>query len=276
MMRTFLIAVVAILCIPFSVFAQAPAKTKLHKKGDFYLYWGYNRSGYTTSDIRFTGPGYDFTLQDVQAHDRPTEVTLENYAKPANMTIPQYVYRIGYFISDRWALSAGMDHMKYVLGANQTVAINGSIQQPGNPFNGDYNGEERELTSDFLHFEHTDGLNYASVGADYFYPIYTSPSGRYGVSALAGAGLGLLIPKSNVTLMGGERNDEFHIAGWGASLNLGAQAYFFKYFFFRTQLKGGWISMQDILTRPGDVSDRAHQNFGFGMWDFAVGGQFSF
>lgn len=256
--------------------AQAPGKSKLHEKGDFYLYWGYNRSGYTTSDIRFTGPGYDFTLEDVGAHDRPTEVTLENYAKPANITIPQYVYRIGYFITDRWSISAGMDHMKYVLGANQTVSMTGSIQQPGNPFNGDYQGEERALSNDFLHFEHTDGLNYASVGTDYFYPLYVSQNGEHGVSALAGAGLGLLIPKSNVTLMGGERSDVFHVAGWGASANLGVQAYFFKHFFFRTQLKGGWISMQDILTRPGDAPDRAHQNFGFGMWDFVLGGQFSF
>jgi len=251
-------------------------REQVSKKGSVFLYWGYNRSGYTTSDIQFTGPGYDFTLNGVQAHDRPTEITLENYAKPANITIPQYVYRFGYYLTDRWSISVGMDHMKYVLGANQLATIEGFVDQPGNVFNGDYNGEEIALSSDFLQFEHTDGLNYASLGADYYYPIYRSPQGDLGVHALAGAGLGLLIPKSNVTLMGGERNDEFHVAGWGLSVNLGAQLDFYKYFFFRTQLKGGYMSMQDILTRPGSVPDRAHQSFGFVMWDFALGGQFFF
>jgi len=42
------------------------------RKGSYFAFWGYNRSDYPTSDIHFTGPGYDFTLHDVVAADAPT------------------------------------------------------------------------------------------------------------------------------------------------------------------------------------------------------------
>ena len=32
-------------------------------KGTMFVYWGWNRAGFSKSDIRFKGNGYDFTLQ---------------------------------------------------------------------------------------------------------------------------------------------------------------------------------------------------------------------
>lgn len=236
------------------------------------LLWGYNRSIFSNSDIHFSGTGYDFTLKDVKAFDRPTDFSLKNYFKPANITIPQYVYRLSYFVTDHWAVSLGMDHMKYVMPA-QNSHISGEINQSGNPYNGQFEQQEIQVTPDFLKFEHTDGLNYLNLLGEYYYEVYSSPSQNFGIVPFAGAGGGMMIPKSNVTLMNGDRSDRFHIAGFGLSANLGVQFYFYKHFFFRTQVKGGYINMPDILTRPGEAIDRASQDFWFGMWDFALGGQ---
>ena len=51
---------------------------------------------------------------------------------PANITIPQTNYRIGYFFKEHYTISVGVDHMKYVMIADQKVQINGEINT-GNP-----------------------------------------------------------------------------------------------------------------------------------------------
>lgn len=247
-----------------------------HKKGDFSFYWGYNRAAFTTSDITYVGPGYDFTLQDVVAFDRPTAFEADVYFGLTTVSIPQYVYRIGYFVNSHWSVSVGVDHMKYVMPENLTLIINGTINQPNNPYNGVYSNSQIFVADTFLTFEHTDGLNYVNLGADYFYEIYTNKTGSFSAELIGGGGLGALIPKSNVTLMNGTRNDEFHFAGYGLHANAGFQLNFWRHLFFRTQAKAGFIHMPDILTTPGDVEDRASQHFWFAMWDFALGAQWHF
>src|SRR5436190_1568174 len=55
-----------------------------------YFYWGYNRSFFSHSDIHFSGPGYNFTIYDVLATDRPTKFSAAAYLNPAHITVPQY------------------------------------------------------------------------------------------------------------------------------------------------------------------------------------------
>src|SRR5690606_40086143 len=42
-----------------------------HNKGKIFFSWGGNREAFTKSDITFKGENYNFTLNDVKAHDRP-------------------------------------------------------------------------------------------------------------------------------------------------------------------------------------------------------------
>src|SRR5882672_4746418 len=88
-----------------------------------FVSWGYNRAQFTTSRIHFTGDNYDFTLHDVVASDRPEAFSFENYFAPKNIWIPQYNYRVGWFYNDFWSISIGLDHMKYVVNADQEVQI---------------------------------------------------------------------------------------------------------------------------------------------------------
>lgn len=245
------------------------------KKGDFFAYWGYNRAIYGNSDIHFSGPGYNFTLAKVKAHDRPTDFSIPEYFKITSLWTPQYVYRFGYFISNKWSISLGLDHMKYIMTQNQMAAIKGNIT--GHElYDGNYNGESIELTESFLTFEHTDGLNYLNITAERHFTVFAPPSGRFYMAILAGCGIGAVIPKSNVMLFGEGRSDRFHAAGFGLSANAGLQIGFLRYFFFRTQVKGGYINMPDILTKPAGYTDRADQEIWFGVLDFALGGQWHF
>lgn len=49
---------------------QTPRRVD-QRKGTWSFQWGYNRDSYTQSDISFHGPGYNFTLKDVVAKDKP-------------------------------------------------------------------------------------------------------------------------------------------------------------------------------------------------------------
>ena len=238
---------------------------KKHYKGRIYFYWGWNRAIYSKSDIHFTGDDYDFTLMNVEATDRQTNFSLDPYLNPALITIPQTNARIGYFISDNWEISIGVDHMKYVMVQDQTVAIDGYIDVPDNEFNGVYDGQEIELTSDFLTFEHTDGLNYVDVEMNYFRNLLQFNQFskiNIDLNALGGLGIGMLYPKSNVMLFDENRNDAFHVAGFGLSAKIGLNLTIYDYFFIQSELKGGYINMPDIITST-HANDRAKQSFYF-------------
>lgn len=53
-----------------------PARYTAHNKGKFFFFWGGNRDYYTNSDITFSGNGYNFTIKDVEAVDKPKGCTL--------------------------------------------------------------------------------------------------------------------------------------------------------------------------------------------------------
>ncbi len=260
--------------VSLNSFAQKGWFEQEDKKGELYLYWGYNRALYSNSDITFTGSNYDFTLTDVVAKDRQTEFAVDPYLNPAAFTIPQYNYRFGYYFKSRWSLSLGMDHMKYVMPQDQMVKINGFINEPSSVYQGEFSDQNISLVESFLTFEHTDGLNYLSLEAEHFTNLYRFNQ-KHSINIYGGAGGGMLIPKSNVKLMGFDRHDVFHVAGFGLSAKAGINVTLWRFFFIQTELKGGYINMGDILVRPGDVVDRSSQDFWFTQWNFVIGGYIS-
>lgn len=242
-------------------------KNLTHKKGDLSIYWGWNGSNYTNSDIHFSGNNYNFTLNDVVALDRQSAFDPAIYFNPANMTIPQYNLRIGYFIHDKYQLSIGADHMKYVMRNYQDVTINGEINV-GSGYDGTYSGETINLKPNFLLFEHTDGLNYENIELRRFDEIIQKKN--FSLSLNEGIGAGVMIPKTNTTLLNNQRYDEFHLAGYGLSLVGSLNFTFYKHFFIQSELKGGFIHMPDIRTTMNS-SDKASQHFFFAQYNVVFG-----
>ncbi len=254
---------------------ETPEKYTAHNKGKFYIFWGGNRETYSKSDINFKGADYNFTIYDVEAHDKPKGWNLD-YVNPARMTIPQTNFRIGYFINDHYNISIGLDHMKYVMNNNKRVNYSGYYPNAGsydeNPTN-----DQLTLTEDFLLFEHTDGLNYISTEVsrvdDISKYIGLPNTDKFQINITEGLGGGFLYPKTNATLLEKERHDDFHISGYGLSAKAGLNITFFKYFFIQAELKGGYINMNDIRTTK-DPIDKASQDFWFFQRTIALGGIF--
>jgi hypothetical protein len=252
-----------------------PDKYTAHNKGKFFVFWGGNRESFSKSDIHFKGENYDFTLHNVSASDKPKGWHLD-YINPARMTIPETNLRIGYFINDHYNIAIGFDHMKYVMNQNQVVNITGNIAD-GTPFDGIYNNDPITLTEDFLTFEHTDGLNYVhsefSRVDDISQIFKIRNTDKFQLNITEGIGAGILYPKTNAMLLGKERHDDFNIAGYGLSAKVGLNFTFFKHFFIQTELKGGYIDMNNIKTTHNDA-DKASQHFFFFQRIIAFGGIF--
>lgn len=279
MKHPFLMAVLTFCVFSQYTFSQEtvenPEKYTARNKGKFYIFWGGNRESYSKSDIRFKGADYDFTLYDIEAHDKPKGFHID-YFNPLRMTIPQTNLRIGYFISDHYNISIGFDHMKYVMYNDRRVNYSGYYPNAGsyneNPADG-----QLTLDEDFLLFEHTDGLNYVNTEisrVDDISKIFRiNDTDKIQVNITEGLGGGFLYPKTNTTLLGKDRYDEFNIAGYGLSAKVGLNVTFFKHFFIQTELKGGYIEMNNIRTTQ-DKADSAEQNFWFLQRILTVGGIF--
>ncbi|WP_296145067.1 hypothetical protein [uncultured Flavobacterium sp.] len=260
--------------------ATTPEKYTAHNKGKFFIYWGGNRETYSKSDITFKGDDYNFTVDNVKAHDKPKGYHVD-YVNPARMTIPQTNLRIGYFITDHYNVSIGVDHMKYVMTQDQTANVTGQIDLPladaGSIHNGFYDNTPTVMSKDFLMFEHTDGLNYIHAQINRVDDI--SKLFRIGntdifqLNLTEGIGGGFLYPKTNATLLSKQRHDDFHVSGYGVSAQVGLNLTFFKHFFIQGELKGGYIDMQDIKTTSSNA-DSASQHFGFFQRMITVGGIF--
>ncbi|WP_278035511.1 hypothetical protein [Flavobacterium nitratireducens] len=256
-------------------------KYTAHNKGKFFINWGGNRESYSKSDVTFTGKNYHFTVDNMVAHDKPKGWHID-YINPTKMTIPQTNLRLGYFISDHYSVSIGVDHMKYVMTQNQTANVTGNINLPlseaGAIHNGVYNNTPVNFSDEtFLMYEHTDGLNYVHTEVSRFDDIsslFKLPNtDKIQINITEGLGTGLLYPRTNTTLLGKERHDDFHVSGYGLSAKAGLNITFFKHFFIQGELKGGYINMQDIRTTQS-TDDKAKQDFFFFQRIITFGGIF--
>ncbi|ROI02971.1 MULTISPECIES: hypothetical protein [unclassified Chryseobacterium] len=253
---------------------KAPAYKKpepLSKKGQMFVFFGWNRAAYSNSDIHFKGNGYDFQLNNVTAQDRPTKFGIV-YINPGWFTVVQYNFRAGYFIKDNLALVLGIDHMKYVMDQNQTVGFKGHISDPeyaGMVQNGQVNLADEK----FLTFEHTDGLNYENLGLE----RYQSLVNKKNVDLVwsYGAGIGFMFPKSNVKLFGNERSDRFHVAGLGTDIRASLNLVLWDHVMVRLEGKAGYINMWDIKTTLNNKPDKAQQDFVFGQVLAGIGYTFN-
>ena len=257
-----------------------PTRYTATNKGKFFVSWGGNRAAYSKSDITFKGEDYEFTIKNATAHDKPKGWHID-YINPSRITIPQTNFKLGYFISDHYTISIGVDHMKYIMDRNKNRVVDGYIDLPsddlGSIFNGVYDQQNFLVSEDFLQFEHTDGLNYVHAEIARYDDISSlfniQNTDKFQINITEGIGAGIIYPKTNTTLLHKERYDEFHVSGYGVSATAGLNLTFFKHFFIQGNLRGGYINIGDIRTTH-NPRESASQHFFYGESIFSLGGIF--
>lgn len=256
---------------------------KIYKrKGNFYFSWGYNQAFYSKSNIRFWGEGYDFTISDVTGTGH-FHYDFATYVQPGTFTIPQYNERFGYFVTDKFFITLGHDHMKYTLD-RQTTLLNGTINSGSN--SGTYNNTEilvgdnsesgvyqSSLVNTLPHgfvkeFEHCDGLNDFSLELGRLEQLWIAKSGKHALSVQGTVGSGMVIPDTDADVLEyeashsmGTDKKSFHLAGYSFSASAGLQLDLFKHFFILGKLKTGYINLPDIKTTV--EGGKASQHFSF-------------
>jgi hypothetical protein len=269
MRRVILISLLLISCTT-EILAQGPwARQNLGRKNQFYLYWGWNRSWYTNSDIRLYGTDHDFILEDVKATDLPTPFSMESYFYITRISIPQTNLKLGYYLDNKNSIAFGFDHMKYKVVENQWVNITGEINRPSG-YTGTYDHEEVQLTREFLMYNHTDGLNYVFAEWNrHVHPISLARN-KIVLSAEPGLSAALLRPRSAVRFLQTQGPNVYHNAGYGINGKIGINILLFKHLSIMSELKGGFINMPNIratATKQG----QAKQHFWFLQSNILIG-----
>lgn len=217
-----------------SVGAFAQEQPIANSRATMYLTWGYHRDAYTRSDIRFKDSqtdNYDFKFYHARAKD---QVDTRNFLHTP-LTVPQYVLNVGIIFKDRngWGLEFSWDHLKYVVRDNQLMHVKGMIRE-------EYIDRDSVVTPAFVHFEHTNGNNYAMISVVKQETLVSSRDGNHVLSVLVKTGAGGLVPKTDSTIMGNHNDGPFQLSGFviGSSVNLRYNIY--KYFYLETTIKGAF------------------------------------
>lgn len=245
--------------------AQESRVSSKNPKGQFFLFWGYNRSTYAKSTIHFTADNYNFTLYDVPAHDMPENFTFDGYLNPTKVTIPQFNARGGFFITDKYAISAGWDHTKYQTTNGAVVQITGTIDEEASAkYAGTYDGEMIQVNhNDFVRIEHSDGLNLLQFNLERHDILISNPAETLGLGSVLGAGIIFPMPWTNAKMFGVANDDRPHFTGVGASVFGGLKVHFISRLFIQANVQAGFVHMPGIVLTPKGGSERASQNIKF-------------
>lgn len=269
------IILIALIVLPS--FADAQHKRMKKKdsfaQGTLFGYWGYNRSGYSNSNIRFAGPGYDFTLKGAAAKDNPSPFSTGVYLNPSQLTIPQYNVMIGYYFRDHWALSMGYDHMKYILRDRNEVLLSGTID-PGVDANwsGTYNAESIVTDRNQFHYENSDGLNYLRLELTRTDRVFAAGNNDwFAVSTNVGASMGGLLSFNDFNFGGNFDHRTISMSGYGMSLHANVRLEFLRHVFLQSGFSGGFHHQVRVNTRPNDPSSFARHAYGYGDFNTVLG-----
>jgi hypothetical protein len=241
-MRTLVVLFIGILTT-FTSNAQTtwvPGKVK-EGKGDHILYFafGTHRIFFTPGDIHFKSdksPSFDFTLKKAKGQD-------EGGLK--FNTAPQFSYYGGiYFTKKNFGLEYHYDHIKYFLKPDQVLRLQGTIA-------GEQYDKDTLVSSDFIKLEHSDGGNYAMVNFVKWKRLTADKKNRHYLDLVMKAGLGLVNPKTNTTIMGNHYDEKYHISGFIVGLESGLRYNFWKRVFVNGSFKLAYANYNDFLIYGG-------------------------
>lgn len=255
------------------------AQVRKHKKknstaaGTLYFYWGYNRGYYTHSNIRFVGPDYDFKLKDVAATDRPDKFRTSVYFNPSTITVPQYNARIGYYFRDKWSVSFGVDHLKYVMADKNNVLLDGYIGQGVDTnWSGNYYDQPVVTDREQFHYENTNGVNFLRLELERSFNLFEYGSQRQvALTGMLGLGTGPILTYNDLNFGQLHTFATPSISGYGFSANGGIRLELFRHFFMQVNADLGFIHLPHVRTRPDDRNSWARQAFGYSSYNAAAG-----
>lgn len=271
--KLFLFLLLAVISNPADAQIRKHQRKRSTNAGTLFLYWGYNRTAYTGSTIHFIGSDYDFTLKGVKATDRQPKFSGDLYLNPMNVTIPQYNFRVGYYFTEKWALSFGVDHFNYVMAPNNEVSLDGHFDMGVDSlWEGNYQQEPTTIDRNHFHYEHSGGLNYLRLELMRSFDLWEAGDRRqFAITGNVGLNLGPMLTTTNFLFAGEQTNRSTKLSGYGIGANASARFEFFKHVFIQAEGGLAFAHLPGVLTRPNDRNQRAKQAFGLATYNVSLG-----
>jgi hypothetical protein len=237
--------------------AQTAQPGSKNKKGVFYFAFGSHRIFYTPSTvdvIRTSDSFFDFKLMKVNGRDEGGLKFDE---------APQFSYTVGYYFKKQnFGIEYQYDHIKYFVRQNQAAHLKGRIGS-------EQFDQDTMINPDFFQLEHSDGGNYAMINLVKWIPL-TRSTKKVMFDLMLKAGIGLVNPKTNSTILGQHRDDKYHISGYVLGVESGFRLHIGKYFFATGSFKGAWANYNHFLIWNG----YGKQQWFSGQFNYLLGCQF--
>jgi len=217
--------------IAFAPLFTSAQEKKEKRKHEFYFSWGYNAEWYTHSNIQISQPSLinNFTFENVKAHDH---LGWDDGLFHEAISIPQYNYRLGYFINEKkqLAIEINFDHTKYIFADNQIVHIKGTVN--GKAYDGNVlfkENTEAGADSSSYYFLNN-GANFLLFNLVKRWHFISNKKESIKIDLLAKGGVGPVIPHVQNKFFDQQPNDQhFQLGGWNIGIEGAVRATFFNY-----------------------------------------------
>ena len=191
-------------------------------------------------------------------------------------SVPQFNLRFGWFLETQheWAIEFSIDHTKYNTTINQTARVTGVI-------NGQPVDQDTTLTSDFFNYRLHNGVNHIMFSLVNRKPLIGDLNQNLSLSLLTKAGLGILLPHAESTIMGnqsdvgpkttsnlvGRDSGWWQLNGWTAGAEVALRFVVFRPIYLEVADKVAYGRLYNVPVYQG----RADQNLWLNAVLFAVG-----
>jgi hypothetical protein len=213
-----------------------------NKSGIFYFALGSHVADYSNSDIHLKSnsnsqSSFDFVLKKVKATD-------DEFLKSTGGAM-QYDYQFGYYFKKKnFGIEYNFDHVKYFARHDQAVRTVGTV-------NGQKIDEDLPITTYVQNFEHSNGGNYFLLNFVKWKDLAMSKDKRKVLNLIYKVGGGIVLPKTNSTIMNKHRDDTYNVAGYVVALEGGLRYNLLKNFFVESTVKGAFANYAHILIADG-------------------------
>ncbi len=236
-------------------------------KGTFLFHVGYQRAFYSKHQLQLNASAYNFTLDRLSAKDVKSS-SFPAYFDFSSFYLPQFNLRAGYYFTNKYAITFGLDHLNYILKDGQTTTLNGTFEQTDKgPWSGSY--LNKETTLNLQEFSYSNSMNIMRLEFIRTDKFYQTRNKFFALSANYGLGLGL-INNSNQLFISNELTDAKSYSGYSVNALLAIRLEFFRHIYLMPQLSAGSIN-QFRAASGGTTNSYSKTNFWFRQNQLSLG-----
>lgn len=216
-------------------------------RNTFFGQFSYNRSVYSASDIHVESNNYKYTLEKVRLSDDVDAIGLDKYFSGSS---PQFNIKIGYYISDKWAITASYDKYNTFFVVPQKLQLSGTFAPSGNyPYKGGVQ-KEIQLNRNNFDLQQRSGVHFIALGIQRNDQIYRTRKGSFAIQLVYGIKIGGLITKVDYTFNNTKTQDISSFSGIGLGANFDLKFDFAQYIFLQIGVDGGLLNQNKIKIAP--------------------------